>query len=229
MDYVYICRDGDNEELRYSIRSVIANGNPDKIWVVGGKPDWYSGNFISVAQNENKYNNVLNNLKAICNSAEISSSFILMNDDFFIMKKINGFNNYNGGILLNKIHQNEDIANKTLYFNKLNKTYYKLLDLQIKEPLNYELHVPILIEKNKLKRILKDIKGCLFRSLYGNLFLDNTKYIDDVKINLKEKNKDGYFIDYINKQYMSSQDESFIKVLPILNKKFNKPSIFEIN
>jgi hypothetical protein len=59
-----------------------------KVWLVGGKPDWYSGNFIEVDQKHHKYANAINNLQALCNSEEISNNFILMNDDFFIIKPI---------------------------------------------------------------------------------------------------------------------------------------------
>jgi len=48
MDFVYICKDGVNEELKYSIRSVVESFPETNIWVVGGKPDWYTGRDISI-------------------------------------------------------------------------------------------------------------------------------------------------------------------------------------
>jgi hypothetical protein len=72
MDFVYICKDGINEELRYSIRSVVESFPDSNIWVVGGKPDWYVGNYIKVDQKLTKYKNALYNLKAITESEEIS-------------------------------------------------------------------------------------------------------------------------------------------------------------
>ena len=48
MDFVYICKEGVNEELKYSIRSVVESFPESNIWVVGGKPDWYTGNYIQV-------------------------------------------------------------------------------------------------------------------------------------------------------------------------------------
>ncbi len=42
-DVVYVVRPGDkNEELRYSIRSVIANLPHRKVWIAGYKPTWLS-------------------------------------------------------------------------------------------------------------------------------------------------------------------------------------------
>ena len=57
MDFVYICKDGVNEELKYSIRSVVESFPEAIVWVVGGKPDWYIGNYIKVEQKESKYKN----------------------------------------------------------------------------------------------------------------------------------------------------------------------------
>ena len=62
MDLVYICGPGDNEELRYSIRSAVKNLKFDNLWVVGGKPKWYVGNYLEVIQNKSKYTNARNNL-----------------------------------------------------------------------------------------------------------------------------------------------------------------------
>ena len=88
MDIVYICRDGDNEELRYSIRSAVKNLPHDNLWVVGGKPDWYSGPYIEVPQDKAYYRNARTNIRTIIKSNKISNTFILMNDDFFIMNKV---------------------------------------------------------------------------------------------------------------------------------------------
>ncbi len=87
-DFVYICKDGANEELKYSIRSVVESFPEANIWLVGGKPEWYTGNYIEVEQKDSKYKNAVKNLQIICLSQEISESFILMNDDFYIIKKI---------------------------------------------------------------------------------------------------------------------------------------------
>lgn len=97
MNFVYVCRDGENEELRYSIRSVLSSFPEAKIWVVGGKPSWYIGNYIEVKQSQSKYGNVLNNLKSICNSELIEESFVFMNDDFFIVNKIDTIDIFHGG------------------------------------------------------------------------------------------------------------------------------------
>ena len=171
MDYVYICRNGDNEELRYSIRSVVANGKPDNIWVVGGKPDWYRGNFIEVIQDKDKYQNARNNMKTIAHSKDISEHFVLMNDDFFIINPINYVETFHGGSLSDKIGIFELHSNSSPYTKLLLKTEQVLNRWGISDPLDYAIHVPMVMEKNKLKDIMNTrIEGISIRTLYGNKF-----------------------------------------------------------
>jgi hypothetical protein len=103
MDCVYVCRPGDNEELRYSIRSVVANMPHDNLWLVGYKPSWYMGNFISVPNTTTKFENIRLAIKAAAEHNEISDNFILMNDDFFVIKPANPEVVLHGGLLTDKI------------------------------------------------------------------------------------------------------------------------------
>jgi hypothetical protein len=227
VDYVWICKDGENEELRYSIRSVIKNMPKGNIWVVGGKPDWYVGNHIPVKQNLPKMRNAINNLMHICESDAISNNFILMNDDFFVIRPVKTVEHFNGGLLLNKIYQYEDLQPTSSYTRSLQETHDKLLKLGIKDPLDYELHVPMPMTKDGLKTALKN--NSLFRSTYGNLYSVGGKTIKDVKVySSKPLSLKSY--DYIGMEYdyISSDDESFNIILNrVLLKMFTKPSLCE--
>jgi len=209
MDFVYICRSGENEELRYSIRSVVKNFPDANIWVVGGKPKWYIGNYVEVDQNKNKYTNALNNLSAICKSTEISESFIFMNDDFFILKPFNLSDSFHGGLLSDKISRYKELTPDSGYVRKLNSTNEKLFRLKINNPLDYELHVPMLVEKSKLNRIINKYPDMLWRSLYGNIYKVGGKEIQDVKIYSNPIYKSRSF--EINKDsvFASTEDYSF--------------------
>jgi hypothetical protein len=210
MDFVYICKEGSNEELRYSIRSVVESFPDSTIWVVGGRPDWYTGNYIYVNQPFTKYKNALQNLKAICKSTEISDTFILMNDDFYIIKNIDSIVNYHGGSLLEKINLYQKINSNTNYTRKLAATYKKIKSLGFENILDYELHVPMIMEKEKLVEVLKYEEQFLWRSVYGNMFNVGGKEMQDVKVYTKgplvlksyNLNKDEHI-------YLSSADTSF--------------------
>jgi hypothetical protein len=208
MDVVYICKAGNNEELRYSIRSVVKNLQFSNIWVVGGKPDWYVGNYISVPQDKSKYANARNNLRAICRSTDISDSFILMNDDFYIVNKVKTIPYMHGGLLIDKIKRYKDLTGETRYVAMLKKTLANLSRRLKKDILDYELHVPMVMEKEKLSEVVG--VPDFWRSRYGNLFDVGGTEIDDVKVyGYGGLTKNSYSIDGLRYDYLSSNDDSF--------------------
>lgn len=229
MDFVYICKNGENEELRFSIRSVLNSFPKANIWVVGGKPDWYVGNYIEVDQSFNSYTNALNNLKAICNAEEIKNKFILMNDDFFIMEKIKKIEYFYNGLLEDKIVAYKAMLKESFYIIKLSETNNRLKKYKIEKPLDYELHVPFPMEKDKLKPILEKDHRFLWRSIYGNLHSVGGTQMKDVKVyssgGLMKKS-----FDYKNNKtnFLSTTEESFLEVAEIIKEKFPEPSPCEI-
>lgn len=222
--FVYICRRGENEELRYSIRSVMSSFPDATIWVIGEPPRWYSGNKITVIQDQSKYKNAYNNLRAIIKSSSIPEKFVLMNDDFFILNKVDTIENFIGGTLWNKVIFHIDYIGNTSYTKMLKSTYDYLVSLGYEDPLDYELHVPINCKKSILKRSIKD--GLLWRSIYGNLANLGGKQIKDVKVYDNIANPKSANIDDIT-MFLSTDDASFNKLFSWLTRKFPKPSIYE--
>lgn len=229
MDLVYICRDGENEELRYSIRSAVKNLPHSKIWVVGGKPDWYGGNFIPVKQTSSKYSNVRNILEEIKNNNLISNKFILMNDDFFIVKPVKRIKSFHGGPLQSKVELHQDLAMRSAYTNLLQQTYMRLIRMGIKSPLDYDIHVPMAMSRKGLGEAMKG--NSLWRSAYGNIFAVGGKRIDDVKVYdsgpLKSKSYDFASLKY---DFVSTDDSSFELVKnSLLADMFPEPTIYELD
>ena len=228
MDVVYICRSGDNEELRYSIRSAVKNLKFDNLWVVGGKPDWYTGNYLEVLQNKSKYTNARNNLRAICNSSQISSSFILMNDDFYVINKVDSVPYMHGGKLSKKISLYQELTGKTRYVLMLKKTFANLSRRLGNDILDYELHVPMIMEKEKLLRVIE--VPDFWRSRYGNMFSVGGVEIEDVKVyssgGLVKKSSSQDMFKY---DYLSSNDDSFEVIKEkVLNLYFTDKTIYEL-
>lgn len=218
MDYVYLCRDGENEELRYSIRSVVSNGNPDNIWVVGGRPDWYIGNFLEVLQDKGKFENQVKSLKEVCNNSDISDDFVLMNDDFYILKPVKEYKYYNG-FLEDKIGTHIFQYGNSSYARALKGARKQLQRMGVQEPLNYEVHMPMVLNKANLVQVL-DL-SLSPRSLYGNLFINDGINIEDVKIY-----KDSKDI-HLDNSLISTEDNSFNLIKNELDLLFPAPSIFE--
>ena len=222
MDLVYICRDGDNEELKYSIRSAVANLPHDNIWVVGGKPDWYTGKYLAAPQTGSKDVNIKNNMLFAISSPEVSESFILMNDDFFIIKEIDHVENYYDGYLHNKANKLLNDQRGNPYADKVNKTFLYLAKLlKTTNILNYDTHVPMIVEKEKLFNVLKH--PGLPRSIYGNLYAIGGKQLKDVKF-FKTDND----IDINDLIYVSTEDNGFnLLYEKVLKDMFPYPSQYE--
>jgi hypothetical protein len=228
VDFVYICKTGDNEELRYSIRSVV-NSFPDaRVWIVGGKPDWYVGNHVPVEQGGNKYANAIKNLQALCKHPEISDTFVLMNDDFFIIKKIDKIEQFYNGLLSDKINKYIKITGSSLYIKKLILTNNKLLKLEVKNPIDYELHIPMIMEKEKLFSIVDNYPDCLWRSMYGNLYNIGGTEMPDVKVYANKRHRDRSNEMTENSIFVSTEDNSFkIMLEKTFKKLFVTPSNYE--
>lgn len=218
MNFVYICRNGNNEELRYSIRSVLYFYPEANISIFGGKPDWYSGNYTYVKDNWNKFDNITNCYKQICNSD--LKDFILMNDDFYILSKPENFNYYYDGLLEEKIERHIKNYGLSKYARVLSDADKKLKQMGISNRLNYDVHTPMLFNKDKLSNIV-DLSNAP-RSMYGNIYNVGGEKIKDIKI---YKHTEDI---YINEYFLSSEDNSFNKIYNFLNSKFTEPTIYEL-
>jgi hypothetical protein len=110
----------------------------------------------------------------------------------------------------------------------LYNTHDKLVSLGIDAPLNYEVHIPMVMNKLKLKNVLKN-KTCLWRSLYGNIYNVGGIEHEDVKVyNKSSSSPKSYNWKGKNFAYLSTQDSSFSEMHRIVFfKKFKSPSSIE--
>lgn len=228
MDAVYICRGGENEELRYSIRSTLANLPVSNVVVVGEIPSWYIGPRVLVPQiSQQKYRNAVNNLRTICNTPWISNDFLLMNDDFYTVTKIDDVPNYNGGSLRKKVETYTRMAPYSSYTKKLAATYRFLVRDGFPDPIDYELHVPMHMNKHGLSQCI--YPNILWRSVYGNRYLAPGESINDVKVYNSPHLVDRSY-DYRSGTlpFLSSEDSSFETLKnDILHHRFPSPSTLE--
>lgn len=228
MDLVYVCRSGENEELRYSIRSAVENISHDNIWVVGNKPDWYSGDFVDVPDQKTKFDNIINCTYAITDIGAISDDFVLMNDDFFFLKPVGKMPILHGGLLRDKIDKYISLGARR-YATLLSRTYNNLVRQGIKDPLDYDIHVPMPMNKIKLRQSIK--KAYFPRSGYGNIHNIGGQQIIDVKTYAPKNTLSSNSYDFLNGDmpFISTEDGSFDSVYnQILKDKFPTPSKYEI-
>lgn len=228
MDYVYICRPGKNEELRYSIRSVVKYASHNKIWVVGDKPDWYHGNFVEVPDTSTKFENIKACTAVIPEIGGISDDFVLMNDDFFLLTHVGKMPVYHGGPLADKLDKYIELGARQ-YAALLSRTYKNLIRQGIEVPLDYDLHVPMPMNKEKLKESID--KAYFPRSGYGNIHNMGGKLITDVKTYTDGSLLSERSYDFTSPEvpFISTEDGSFEKVYNnLLKDLFSEPSQYEI-
>ena len=177
-DILYLVKPAEvNEELKYSLRS-LKNINHGRVFIAGYTPSWVEGTYesIPVRQDGEKYQNVRNNLLSALKDPRLSDDFILMNDDFFIMKptkvmpvlrRLKDLDHY--------IELFEKVDASSYYVNSMRQARDVLRDWGIKEEISsYELHVPMMFNKVKLQALLDrlphDYSIAHLRTLYGNYY-----------------------------------------------------------
>ena len=231
MDILYILGRGskhDNLELRLSLRTLETNGKHiDRLFIVGNKPDWVK-NAIHIPA-EDTYQPMNNHchkvLKAI--SWGISDNFLLMNDDFFMLKPFDAEKYpyyYRGEMTLFEKELNGGKLSQ--YHNGLNRTYEMLKSMGIEKPLLYNVHCPIIYNSEKFSGFSNLFQETKFddvcfswRCLYGNMHATNPILVEDCK-DFNDEWK-------IPETGCLSTSDNCDKILEELEKQFNKKSRWE--
>lgn len=207
----YIRTNDNGKELRYSLRSLknVTNFNGE-VTVVGDSEQWFQNiRYIRTRRiHGNPYGDQVAKLRHA--AFQMPDKFIIGMDDLYCLEPTEaGFPNR--GIL--------ESDNSNYYRRTKLNTIELLKEHGVTEPLNYECHSFYLVEKNKLIQtfdiILKSPnRGKLqWRSIYGNLFNPETKYMEDKKC-YDGRLKQG---SVISTQFYTSE----------LSSLFPEPSIYE--
>lgn len=173
-DIVYFVKnEPENEELRYSLRSVEKFFPHRNVWFYGGKPDGLlPDRYVPAQQTEDtKWERVRSMLRQACMNDEISENFWLFNDDFFIMKPFDEFAppTYNGDLYRHIVRVEERHNQQATTWTARLRHLVNTLETAGKGTLNYAVHKPILINRKKALEVLDKFPDePMFRALYGN-------------------------------------------------------------
>lgn len=179
LDIFYPVRPGDdNEELRYSLRS-LRNIKHGRVFIVGHVPDWVTNVIgIELPKLGTYHRTAQRNIEHVIKHTDISDKFLYMNDDFFIMNPIEKMPTIFRGTL-DGVIEKQGQRSKGDYYNAMVKTR-DLIDKIFtgKQTLySYEIHLPMVFDKAKLGSIFNIISQhdpefhrYQYRTIYGNLF-----------------------------------------------------------
>lgn len=208
-DIVVPVREGAaNQQLRYALRSWVANVPHRRVWVVGYKPAWLTGvEHIRTHQaGKTKYQNTTQAVRVACEHPEVSSKFLLCNDDFFVMRpQPAAFPVFHRGpvSLVEKYYAGRGHGK---YLKGLRETRDLLVKLGHENPASYELHVPLPVQKAGMLRALEMGKGLEVvhkRTLYGCLSRLGGTRMRDVKVLNRAPR------DFTTQAFLSTMPDSF--------------------
>jgi hypothetical protein len=183
MDVVYRVRDNPkNEELRHSLRSLV-NLPHDRVFVFGGPP-WLRNVVRLPDPGGGKWAAIYACLGEAARHPDISDEFILVDDDQFVMQPLDSVPVLHRGPM-------QDIRySSDTYVAARRRAYKYLVSRGIEAPLNYELHIPIVLNKDRVavrdEELRRDRQSPMpfFRSVYGNLEGIGGERAHDVKYGL---------------------------------------------
>lgn len=220
MDIVYILGSGskwNNNELRYSLRSLEKHFPHRNVFIVGEFPNWLRNvNHMDVNDafpysDGGKLRNAVRKIRAACEDERISDQFVLMNDDFFFLEDCTEIKPFSLGSMQQTIDRH--ITQKGYYYEALVRTKRYLEEKGIKDPTCYAIHCPIVYDKKKFLQMTDGLDlmkaGYAIRTIYGNTFNIGKIERKDVKIS-----SESALMDFLQKEdkgdFLSSGDNTVL-------------------
>lgn len=180
---------GENEELRYALRTWVKYLKFNRLIVVGGpKPKWfYPDIYIENPVRYGKMRQCYDDLVKALKTPDLTDEIILMMDDIFLLAPCNSWKiNYNRGTLKRQWERSLRNHGATSYNQIVKNTYLELIKT-FPDPLSFEEHAPFRCDKKKLLAILEEygperMDNLLYRSIYGNRYCNSSAYKKDLKL-----------------------------------------------
>lgn len=227
-DLIYILKaDIETDELKYSLRSVERNFPINRVWFVGGQPEGLEPDIRlqHIQEGRNKWDMIRSSMSKAINDERLTEDFFLFNDDFFVMKPVDtdSFRNFVDGTLERRIDELHSESGMNAYTRTLFKLEQELKTMH--EPtMNYDVHLPMLLNKEQVKATLYKCSSPQMRSAIGNINRLPFVIHPDVKV---------YDLESVptEETYLSTNDEVFQngKVGEYIRDTFKEPSRFERN
>ena len=226
-DIIYILKkDIDPYELIYSLRSIEANFPHRKVWFVGGQPSGLvpDARIEHQQSGSNKWELIRSSMYEVARNEDVTSDFFLFNDDFFVMQPVKGkWMNFACGTLTDRVNQ---FAAENPWLSPYARTLFKARE-ELKTlgcgEVNYDVHLPMLFNKDTVIQAIRQCSSPQMRSVYGNITKSPCKDRKDVKIG------DLTTIPLESCDFLSTNEMSFKhgQVGFFIRERFPTPSRFE--
>lgn len=191
-DVVYVVGPGERPWLRYSLRSVAEHLPHRTVWIVGDVPRWIApeAGRIFLEQPAIKWDAARQNFLTACRTEAVADTFYLFNDDFFVMEPVSAVAPMHRGPLREQIDHFTRVGLRGPYLAGMKEAYWTLLRAGVAEPVSYDLHVPMLVDKHRWLQAdaaaaeLREpgTKAKFSRTFYGNTVGIGGDFVRDVKV-----------------------------------------------
>lgn len=171
------------DEIRFSIKSIEKNFQGEvKITIIGDKPDWYTGHYISKPHiNDNEalcnFRDVLSKIDVLSKHPEVDSRFVIMYDDIYLLNPCT-----EEELWLPRIEPPapyDPVLSRVKWERLKTQTFQHLADSGFSQD-NYATHLPQPIVKSELQQVFslpifadrEYLRGkvYLWEVIYGNMF-----------------------------------------------------------
>lgn len=162
---------GDYTDLRYSLRTIhnlpISIRN---VWIIGRQPKWAKNvKILNISDNlGDPQKNVIHKLKKVAEQKDISRDFVLMNDDFYFLDKIDDLPFYwheTIGDLITRL-MSINLKNKHIDSAVNTGNIFGSFDLP-----SFSVHSPVILSKSRIRELsqIYDLSQPIhYKTLYAN-------------------------------------------------------------
>ena len=165
--------DNNYEQLRYAMRSITTHHEIHKCFIVGGRPDWYTGNHIIHKDYSARFkeHNIRDKVLTAC--LHFPGEFLFANDDHILLQPINEV--YNKGLLSDCLRSR---AGHGSYTRCLRNTMERYGDVD-----NVDTHCPMVMDAELVSNTGFDWPdfGIGFKTCYAQENGISSVYMDDCK------------------------------------------------
>jgi len=232
MDAVYMVRPGPVEELRYSLRSLAAHVEHERVWIFGSSPSWVAKGpeavtVVARVKQSTKYATTTGHLRAMCKHPGVSDPFVLWMDDVYAVRPVGPMPALHLGDLDRRLARYVNL--RSTWASGMRATARMLHErYPDRDLLSYETHAPLIVHKEAMLEALQladrlGVPAPHKRTIYGNVAqLGGIELVQDPKwVTQAAQPPKG--------AWLSSDDASFRSLTkPVLRWLFPDPGPYEI-
>jgi len=154
------------DELQYALRSLdmIPHG---RVFMVGGRPPWVQNVYHVPYKVTEKWTALTNVWRDVIPTLNLTGEFIYTEDDYFILDPVDDIPNYHSPKTLRERCQSDSKGNGG--WGKSMKNTLALLEANgYDDPLSFDVHIPMVVERDRIPTWDLTEPWLRYRSLIGN-------------------------------------------------------------